>query len=168
MPRLLHLSTALLLATACAAEGESSPEPRQADAPSTHAEQVFQKYDADKSGAITPDEAEGMLAHHFTAIDLDANGAIDLDEMTEAASKAHDAHHAEGDDSPVDYKAAAAEAHVNEVMATYDADNDGALSHAEVADQPFAEHFDVLDGDNDGAITSAELLAHIQAAPDHP
>ena len=92
-PLFATLSLALVWTTACGVDHEGSITHRQAEDPAAaHAAEVFEKFDADKDGAITQAEASGMLAAHFSGIDLDADGSIDIDEMTEAASKVFEAH----------------------------------------------------------------------------
>ena len=106
-------------------------------------EQVFARLDADASGGISLDEAEGPLEGHFDQIDADGNGEITGAELKESRAKRLD----RGIEMRERIKAA-------------DADGNGAISSIEANEaglDKIIEHFDKIDSDGDGEITKQEL-----------
>lgn len=106
-------------------------------------EQVFARLDADASGGISVDEAEGPLEGHFDQIDADGSG-----EITGAELKASRAKRFERSMEMRDRIKAA------------DADGNGAISNNEANEaglDKLIEHFDKIDSDGDGEITKQEL-----------
>ncbi len=158
-PLFATLSLALVGASACGVEHEGAVAHRQAEDPAAaHAAEVFEKFDANKDGAITQAEASGALALHFSGIDLDADGSIDIDEMSEAASKLFEAHQ----DAEEGGDAEALEAHLEQLMTHHDANQDGELTADELAGGHLAEALDKVDDDKSGGISLEELRAHAE------
>ena len=106
-------------------------------------EQVFARLDADASGGISVDEAEGPLEGHFDQIDTDGNGEITGVELKASRAKRFE----RGIEMRERIKAA-------------DADGNGAISNNEANEaglDKLIEHFDKIDSDGDGEITKQEL-----------
>ena len=107
-------------------------------------EQVFARLDADASGGISVDEAEGPLQGHFDQIDADGNGEITGGELKASRAKRYE----RGIEMRERIKAA-------------DADGNGAISIKEANEAGLDKligHFDKIDSDGDGEITKAELM----------
>ena len=106
-------------------------------------EQVFARLDANASGGISVDEAEGPLEGHFDQIDTDGNGEITGVELKASRAKRFE----RGIEMRERIKAA-------------DADGNGAISNNEANEaglDKLIEHFDKIDNDGDGEITKQEL-----------
>ena len=106
-------------------------------------EQVFARLDADASGGISVDEAEGPLEGHFDQIDADGSGEITGAELKASRAKRFE----RGMEMREKIKAA-------------DADGNGAISNNEANEaglEKLIEHFDKIDSDGDGEITKQEL-----------
>jgi Ca2+-binding EF-hand superfamily protein len=106
-------------------------------------EQVFARLDADASGGISVDEAEGPLEGHFDQIDADGNGEITGAELKASRAKRFE----RGIEMRERIKAA-------------DGDGNGAISNNEANEaglDKLIEHFDKIDSDGDGEITKQEL-----------
>ena len=106
-------------------------------------EQVFARLDADASGGISVDEAEGPLEGHFDQIDADGSGEITGAELKASRAKRFE----RGMEMRDRIKAA-------------DADGNGAISNNEANEaglDKLIERFDKIDSDGDGEITKQEL-----------
>ena len=106
-------------------------------------EQVFARLDADGSGGISVDEAEGPLEGHFDKIDADGSGEITGAELKASRAKRFES----GMEMRDRIKAA-------------DADGNGAISNNEANEaglDKLIEYFDKIDSDGDGEITKQEL-----------
>ena len=106
-------------------------------------EQVIARLDADASGGISVDEAEGPLEGHFDQIDADGNGEITGAELKASRAKRFE----RGIEMRERIKAA-------------DGDGNGAISNKEANEaglDKLIENFDKIDSDGDGEITKQEL-----------
>ena len=106
-------------------------------------EQVFARLDANASGGISVDEAEGPLEGHFDQIDTDGNGEITSTELKASRAKRFE----RGIEMRERIKAA-------------DVDGNGTISSNEANEaglDKLIEHFDKIDSDGDGEITKQEL-----------
>jgi Ca2+-binding EF-hand superfamily protein len=125
--------------------------------PQARAERIMAKLDADSSGSISRDEAEGhFLAKKFDALDADGDGLLTLDEL--AAMKGHHkkrGKHGKRHKDP--------SVHAERKMSKLDADGDGVLSRAEVEGTRLEEKFTAIDADGDGKITKEELADYKRA-----
>ena len=105
--------------------------------------QIFARLDADASGGISVDEAEGPLEGHFDQIDKDGNGEITGVELQASRAKRIE----RGIRMRKRIKAA-------------DADGNGTISNNEANEaglDKLTEHFDKIDSNGDGEITKQEL-----------
>ena len=106
-------------------------------------EQVFARLDANASGGISVDEAEGPLEGHFDQIDTDGNGEITSTELKASRAKRFE----RGIEMRERIKAA-------------DVDGNGTISNNEANEaglDKLIENFDKIDSDGDGEITKQEL-----------
>ena len=104
---------------------------------------IWTKYDTDRNGSISVDEAEGPLEGHFDQIDADGSGEITGAELKASRAKRFE----RGMEMRDRIKAA-------------DADGNGAISNNEANEaglDKLIEHFDKIDSDGDGEITKQEL-----------
>lgn len=106
-------------------------------------EQVFARLDANASGGISINEAEGPLERHFDQIDTDGNGEITGTELKASRAKRFE----RGTE-------------MRERIKASDADGNGTISSNEANKaglDKLIEHFDKIDSDGDGEITKQEL-----------
>ena len=106
-------------------------------------EQVFARLDANASGGISVDEAEGPLEGHFDQIDTDGNGEITGYELKASRAKRFERG-----------------IKMRERIKASDADGNGTISSNEANEaglDKLIEHFDKIDSDGDGEITKQEL-----------
>ena len=113
----------------------------------------FAKLDADGDGAISKAEIAGhKMAPLFDEIDGDGNGSVSKEEFIAAKKARHEGKGKRDHGDPAERAAKMLEKH--------DADKDGTLSKAEVADHRFlGDRFAEVDTDADGKLTAAELTA---------
>lgn len=105
--------------------------------------QIFARLDADASGGISVDEAEGPLEAHFDQIDADGSGEITGAELKTSRAKR----------SERGIK-------MRERIKVADADGNGAISSNEANDaglDKIIQHFDKIDSNGDDEITKQEL-----------
>lgn len=100
-------------------------------------EQMFQKLDADKNGAVTREEAMKLVDERFAAIDANKDGVIDKAEA----------------ETWIGRRAPAAA--VQAFLDRHDLDGDGKVTKAEF-EKPFAKIFAVFDRNDDGKVTLEE------------
>ena len=106
-------------------------------------EQVFARLDANASGGISVDEAEGPLEGHFEQIDKEGNGEITVAELKASRARRFERG-----------------IEMRERIKVADADGNGAISNNEANEaglDKIIEHFDKIDSDGDGEITKQEL-----------
>ena len=117
----------------------------------------LKKLDTDGDGMISLAEArDSRIADKFAELDLDRDGKLSKDELRAMKGK----HRGEGHDKGHGWKGKDPAERAAHFMAKFDADKDGALSSAEVAEHPrLAGKFAELDADRDGKLVTAELAA---------
>ena len=105
--------------------------------------QIFARLDADASGGISVDEAEGPLEAHFDQIDADGSGEITGAELKTSRAKR-----------------SKRGIEMRERIKVADADGNGAISSNEANQaglDKIIQHFDKIDSDGDDEITKQEL-----------
>ncbi len=104
----------------------------------------FEEVDANSDGLVTKEEMSAYAKGRFVAADLNSDGLLSLDEL-----QAH----------RVQEMTKRAEKHAARMMEHLDADNDGALSMAELEKKKdrMDHMFSRLDADEDGAISADEF-----------
>jgi Ca2+-binding EF-hand superfamily protein len=123
----------------------------------------LKKLDTDKDGMISLAEAKGhRIADKFAELDADKDGKLSRDEL-HAMKKGHHGKRGkghEGGKGERGWHSKDPAERAAKLMARFDADKDGSISVAEVADRPhLAEKFAALDADKDGKLNTAELAA---------
>ena len=114
------------------------------------------KLDADKDGAISRTEAKGTrLADKFNTLDRDADGKLTRDELGAMRHGKRGESHGAGEHREVKDPAARAA----KLLEKRDADNNGALSLAELEGSRMAGKFAAIDANKDGSLTKDELMA---------
>ena len=103
----------------------------------------FKAFDKDGDGKVTRAEVQAGRAERVKAVDADGDGLLSAEEMIAA---------------DLVREKVRVEDRVKARIAAQDADGDGKLSAAELMVPPGAARlFDRIDADNDGAVTEAEL-----------
>ena len=139
---LLALSTAILPLLIQAKPNGAQRDGDNARQPPS-IEQVFARLDANASGGISVDEAEGPLEGHFDQIDTDGNGEITSTELKASRAKR--------------FKRGI---EMRERIKAADVDGNGTISNNEANEaglDKLIENFDKIDSDGDGEITKQEL-----------
>ena len=139
---LLALSTAILPLLIQAKPNGAQRDGDNARQP-PNIEQVFARLDANASGGISVDEAEGPLEGHFDQIDTDGNGEITSTELKASRAKR--------------FKRGI---EMRERIKAADVDGNGTISNNEANEaglDKLIENFDKIDSDGDGEITKQEL-----------
>ncbi|HEY0134226.1 MAG TPA: EF-hand domain-containing protein [Nannocystis sp.] len=140
----------IVLLFACDKEDTDNAEPNDAAVESNDGDRGhrgrggLKKLDTDGDGMISQAEArDSRLADKFAELDADKDGKLSKDELHAMKGKGHD---------PAERAA--------HMLKKFDANNDGAITQAEVGDHPkLADKFAELDADKDGKLTSTELQA---------
>jgi Ca2+-binding EF-hand superfamily protein len=158
-PRMILLTmfsslTAGALLIGCATDESQPTAPREQRAEErraehmAHGQQLFAELDADRSGALSAAELEGvrgpatMIKRHFAEIDANRDGQLTHDELRVAMER----HHADMD------------SHHTAVVEQFDTDGDGEMSPDE-RQAAHRHHFDLADTDDSGTLSRAELQA---------
>lgn len=130
-PLIVAVCTAALLAASGAALAQSAP-------PGPHGRHVM-SHDANGDGAVTRAELDAARANEFARLDADRDGALTREEMR-AGHQGGRGHGPGEGRSP-------------------DANNDGAVTREEFLTRPNAV-FDRLDANDDGVLSTAEMAEH--------
>lgn len=189
-----NLRTFLLVITlgACATDESQPATPREQKVDERraehmqHGQQLFAELDADKNGALSAAELDGvqgpatMIKRHFAEIDANRDGQLTHDELRVAMEAHHadmESHHAavveqfdtDGDgEMSLEERTAAHRYHFDQA----DTDDSGTLSRAELQAVPgpgamLLEHLAEIDGDGDGALSYDEVTAAMEAHHRH-
>ncbi len=167
---LIILPLALMLG-ACDREDTDNAEPndeavaQDGEGGRGHGRGGLKKLDTDKDGAISLAEAKGTrLEGKFAEIDADKDGKLTRDELHAMRKN----HHGKGErgergdrgDRGEGWHGKDPAERAAMFMAKFDADKDGALTAAELAEHPhLAEKFAEVDTDKDGKLSATELTA---------
>jgi len=132
--------------------------------PAERAAHFMEKFDADKDGAISSAEVAGHphFADKFAELDADKDGKLTSTELQ--ARKSHGGGrgegHGEGHGKGGKWQDMDPAERAAKMMAKFDADKDGSLTAAELAEHPkLAGKFAEVDTDKDGKLSTAELTA---------
>ena len=109
--------------------------------PGRDARPSFETLDLNKDGSVTQEEIDAAGQAHFATLDTDSNGALNKEELLARAQER-------------------AAKRIDRMIERLDADNDGALTLAELdARRGQGRMMERLDADGDGAISQAEFDA---------
>jgi Ca2+-binding EF-hand superfamily protein len=139
---------------------------KKKDADSAQVDRMVQamldRFDVNKDGKISKEEAKGKLAENFDRLDTNKDGYLDKEELRRAARfiianmpKAEGSKPGEKKNSPaavppgIDFDA-------------LDRNADGRLSREEVKGTEFADHFDQIDTNKDGNIDKKEFRVYLR------
>lgn len=133
-----------LVATAMIA-GTTMAQPPQGDGygrpqvpPWMMARIMFQRFDADRDGALTADEVPGQAWDYLSAADADEDGKVTQAEVGLLAA--------------------------TRIISNFDENEDGELT-ADEAPAFMWEHLKSADADKNGSVSAREVASTIQAAP---
>ncbi|HMI93429.1 MAG TPA: hypothetical protein VK509_18785 [Polyangiales bacterium] len=112
-----------------------------------HAKERFAEKDANKDGKLSKQEMSGLPGDWFERLDLNGDGFVTADEMTEAHASMKGRFGKGGGQ------------HGAKRFERLDSDNNGAVDKAEIAAHA-KQRFERLDADKNGALSKDELAAH--------
>lgn len=147
--------TATLLSLGMLAAGSAAAKDRAEGPP--RGGHFIERHDVDGDGSVGIDEVTQTVEQHFAKVDANQDGSV----TPEEAKAAHQARRAEHKAKGADRKAKREEKRQAR-FAKRDANSDGQLSQDEVGRMP-AEVFAAIDTNGDGGLTPAELKEHKKA-----
>ena len=114
----------------------------------------LERFDANKDGKISKDEAKNKLAEVFDRFDTNKDGYLDKDELRRVAAFMVAARNmGPGGARP---------GNVGPDFDDLDRNADGRLSRDELKGTPYADHFDEIDTNKDGKIDKKEFTAYLK------
>jgi Ca2+-binding EF-hand superfamily protein len=139
---------------------------KKKDADSAQVDRMVQamldRFDVNKDGKISKEEAKGKLAENFDRLDTNKDGFLDKEELRRAARFVL-ANMPKGEGSkPGEKKNAPAAVPPGNDFDALDRNADGRLSREEVKGTEFADHFDEIDTNKDGGIDKKEFKAYLR------
>jgi Ca2+-binding EF-hand superfamily protein len=139
---------------------------KKKDADSAQVDRMVQnmldRFDVNKDGKISKEEAKGKLAENFDRLDTNKDGYLDKEELRRAARFIL-ANMPKGEGSkPGEKKNAPAAVPPGNDFDALDRNADGRLSREEVKGTEFADHFDEIDKNKDGGIDKKEFKAYLR------
>jgi Ca2+-binding EF-hand superfamily protein len=129
---------------------------------------LLERFDANKDGKISKDEAKGKLAVNFDKLDTNKDGYLDKEELRKAAqfmiAKAkEDAKtakpNANGNKPP---NAKPGNQQAGRDFDSMDKDADGRLTREELKNTAYSDKFDEIDTNKDGKIDRKEFQAYLR------
>jgi Ca2+-binding EF-hand superfamily protein len=156
MTRASCLILAIAFATAAwAADKENPKKPAENPEVEKIVADLLQRFDTNKDGKISKDEAKGRLADAFGRFDTNKDGFLDKDELRRVATFMIAQRNGPGGLGP---GAPGREPDFDDL----DRNADGRLTREELKGTPFAEHFDEIDTNKDGKIDKKEFQAYLR------
>jgi Ca2+-binding EF-hand superfamily protein len=157
MLRVLLLLGALVLVTTGSGQAQLQPPPKKVGPAflkliNSSPEEFIKRFDKNKDGYLTKDEAPPWLAKAFDRVDTNGDGKLDRAEVNQlllGLRKRFGSQARPALDPQV-------EKLVDKLLAQFDKDKDGKISRTE-AKGPLAQNFDRLDTNKDGYLDRAEL-----------
>jgi Ca2+-binding EF-hand superfamily protein len=113
---------------------------------------LLQRFDTNKDGKISKEEAKGKLAENFDRFDTNKDGFLDKDELRRVAGFMIAQRGRPGG------PAGAPSADFDDL----DRNADGRLTREELKGTPYFEHFDEIDTNKDGKIDKKEFQAYLK------
>jgi Ca2+-binding EF-hand superfamily protein len=149
-------TAALLVGLSSSPIGSADAEKPKKPAEDPEVERVvadlLQRFDTNKDGKISKDEAKGKLAESFDRFDTDKDGFLDKDELRRVAAFMVAQRGRPGG------PAGAPSADFDDL----DRNADGRLTREELKGTPYLEHFDEIDTNKDGKIDKKEFQAYLK------
>ncbi|MCS6851878.1 MAG: EF-hand domain-containing protein [Gemmataceae bacterium] len=144
-----HISLMVVLTTGTVLADAEPPELRQT------IDFLLQRFDTDKDGKISRQEAQGPFRDNFAKADTNGDGFLDRTELMVVARRIRA--FGSGGFRPVgpDFDA-------------FDRDADGRLTRDELRGTPFADLFDQIDTNKDGTLQRKEFVEHFRKNPPAP
>jgi Ca2+-binding EF-hand superfamily protein len=154
MNRLLTTTLLMSLATApiWAAADEKPKKPAEDPEIARIVADLLQRFDTNKDGKISKDEAKGRLAENFDRFDANKDGFLDKEELRRVAG------------FMIAQRGRPVGAPGAQSMDFDDLDRnaDGRLTREELKGTPYLEHFDDIDTNKDGQIDKKEFQAYLK------
>jgi Ca2+-binding EF-hand superfamily protein len=165
MRQILVLAVVIILSLA-GRLGADEKSPKAKDAEAERIDRMVQtmldRFDANKDGKISKEEAKGKLAENFDKLDVNKDGFLDKEELRRAARFVL-ANMGKGDNAK---PGVSSNPSVNQTTTkdfdALDRNADGRLSRQEVKGTEFADHFDEIDINKDGTIDRKEFRAYLK------
>jgi Ca2+-binding EF-hand superfamily protein len=113
---------------------------------------LLARFDTNKDGKISKDEAKGKLAENFDRFDANKDGFLDKEELRRVAAvmlAARGDGAGRAPDRAADFD-------------DLDRNADGRLTRDELKGTPFADHFNEIDTNRDGKIDKKEFIAYLK------
>ncbi len=143
-----------LTATAWAADKDPPKKPAENPEVERMVANLLERFDTNKDGKISKDEAKGKLAENFDRFDTNKDGYLDKDELRRVAAFMVAAR-ANG-------PAGARPGNQGPDFDDLDRNADGRLTRDELKGTPYADHFDEIDTNKDGKIDKKEFMAYLK------
>jgi Ca2+-binding EF-hand superfamily protein len=147
MKKMLFLATASFVMISFSAIAQNQVAEPKMDR-QAKMQQRFQTLDTNRDGKLSYQEMQNNPEHRarFDTSDLNRDGGLTIEEMQQAHASKKQQHQQR-------------RAEMREKMARLDANQDQALSRAEIGSEMprLLENFDIFDGNNDGKITREEM-----------
>jgi len=135
-----------------AADTERSKKPAEDPEVEREVSDLLQRFDTNKDGKISKDEAKGKLAENFDRFDRNKDGFLDKDELRRVAAFMIAQRGRPG--GPAGVQSADFD--------DLDHNADGRLTREELKGTPYLEHFDEIDTHKDGKIDKKEFQAYLK------
>ncbi|MFL5246081.1 MAG: EF-hand domain-containing protein [Gemmataceae bacterium] len=138
---------------------------KKKDADSPQVERMVQsfleRFDTNKDGRISKEEAKGKLAENFDRLDANKDGYLDKEELQRAARLVL-ANRAKGEGNKPAEKKNPPALSAGKDFDALDRNADGRLSREEVKGTEIADHFDEIDTNKDGGIDKKEFKIYLR------
>lgn len=129
---------------------------------------IFSRFDSDKDGKISKDEAPDRMRENFDRIDADKDGGVTPDELRTAFAAMAGRGPPGNPGAPPERPAGAPDPQAAAgIFDRQDANSDGKLTKDEVPEErreTFQKMLDRLDGDKDGGLTKEEFVRGLAQA----
>jgi Ca2+-binding EF-hand superfamily protein len=143
-----------LAATASAADKDPPKKPAENPEVERMVANFLERFDANKDGKISKDEAKGRLAESFDRFDTNKDGYLDKEELRRVAAFMIAAR----GNGPAGARPGIQGPDFDDL----DRNADGRLTRDELKGTPFADHFDEIDTNKDGKIDKKEFTAYLK------
>jgi Ca2+-binding EF-hand superfamily protein len=165
MKKTLALVLVLFVTTQKTSAADEKPaKKKEPDNPQVEriVQNMLDRFDTNKDGKISKEEAKGKLAENFDRLDVNKDGFLDKDELRRAA-RVMVANQAKGENAkPGPNPNRQANIAAAKDFDALDRNADGRLSREELKGTEFADHFDEMDTNKDGTIDQKEFRTYLK------